>query len=110
MLLRVAHIPVWDLVYAEDNGVFLVGALAHPWAGLAPFGGYLELAPRILGQIVSLLPLRDAAWGYAVSGALIAAVCALCTYPASDGDLRSPWSGAMQAAALSLLQLDPLEM
>ena len=41
MLFRVAHIPAWDLVYAEDNGVFLVGALAHPWHLLAPFGGYL---------------------------------------------------------------------
>ena len=65
MLFRVAHIPAWDLVYAEDNGVFLVGALAHPWHLLTPFGGYLELVPRILGQIVSLLPLWDAARIYA---------------------------------------------
>ena len=70
MLPRVAHIPAWGLVYAEDNGVFLVQALAHPWDLLAPFGGYLELVPRILGQIVSLLPLWDAPRVYAVSGAL----------------------------------------
>src|SRR5260370_17168326 len=110
MLLRVAHIPVWDLVYAEDNGVFLVGALAHPWHLLTPFGGYLELVPRILGQIVSLLPLRYAAWVYAVSGALIAAVCALFTYHASEGYIRSPWLRAMLGAALILLPLAPIEM
>jgi hypothetical protein len=110
MLLRVAHIPAWDVVYAEDNGVFLVGALAHPWDLLAPFGGYLELVPRILGQVASLLPLWDAAWVYAVSGALIAAVCALFTYHASEGYIRSPWLRAMLGAALILLPLAPMEM
>ena len=110
MLFRVAHIPAWDLVYAEDNGVFLVGALAHPWHLLTPFGGYLELVPRILGQIVSLLPLLDAPRIYAASGALIAAVCALFTYHASEGYIRSPWLRAMLGAALILLPLAPIEM
>jgi hypothetical protein len=110
MLLRVAHIPAWKLVYAEDNGVFLVGALAHPWDLLAPFAGYLELVPRILGQIVSLLPIWDAARVYAISGALIAAVCALFTYHASEGYIRSRWLRAMLGAALILLPLAPIEM
>jgi hypothetical protein len=110
MLLRSAPLPAWDVVYAEDNGVFLVGALAHPWDVLAPFGGYLELVPRILGQIVSLLPLWDAARVYALSGALIAAVCALFTYHASEGYIRSPWLRGMLGAALILLPLAPIEM
>ena len=110
MLLRVARIPAWNLVYAEDKGVFLVGALAHPWDLLAPFGGYLELVPRILGQIVSLLPVWDAARVYALSGALIAAVCALFTYHASEGYIRSRWLRAMLGAALILLPLAPIEM
>jgi hypothetical protein len=110
MLPRVGGIPAWKLVYAEDNGVFLVGALAHPWDLLAPFGGYVELVPRILGQIVSLLPVWDAARVYAVSGALIAAVCALFTYHASEGYIRSPWLRAMLGAALILLPLAPIEM
>jgi hypothetical protein len=110
MLPRVAHVPAWGLVYAEDNGVFLVQALAHPWDLLAPFGGYLELVPRILGQIVSLLPVWDAARVYAVSGALIAAICALFTYHASEGYIRSPWLRAMLGAALILLPLAPIEM
>jgi hypothetical protein len=110
MLLRSAPLPAWDVVYAEDNGVFLVGALAHPWDLLAPFGGYLELVPRILGQIVSLLPLWDAARVYALFGALIAAVCALFTYHASEGYIRSPWLRGMLGAALILLPLAPIEM
>ena len=59
MLLRVAHIPVWDLVYAEDNGVFLVGHSRTRGTCLPPFGGYLELMPRILGPIVSLCPMSS---------------------------------------------------
>jgi hypothetical protein len=110
MLLRIAPLPAWDVVYAEDNGVFLVGALAHPWDLLAQFGGYLELVPRILGQIVSLLPLWDAARVYALSGALIAAVCALFTYHASEGYIRSPWLRGVLGAALILLPLAPIEM
>lgn len=110
MLPRVARIPAWDVVYAEDNGVFLVQALAHPWHLLAPYGGYLELVPRILGQMVSMLPLRYAAVIYAVSGALIAGVCALFTYYASEGYIRSPWLRAMLGAALILLPLAPLEI
>jgi len=110
ILLRVAPLPSWDVVYAEDNGVFLVGALAHPWDLLAQFGGYLELVPRVLGQIVSLLPLWDAARVYAVSGALVAAVCALFTYHASEGYIRSPWLRGMLGAALILLPLAPIEM
>ena len=111
MLPRVAHIPAWDLVYAEDNGVFLTQALAHPWHLLTPFGGYLELVPRILGQVVSLLPLREAPRIYAVSGAVIAAVCALFTYHACAGYVRSPWLRAMLlGSALILLPLAPIEM
>ena len=110
MLFRVAHIPAWDLVYAEDNGVFLVGALQHPWDLLAPYGGYLQLVPRVLGQIVSLLSLWDAARIYALAGALIAAACALFTYHACAGYIRSPWLRATLAAALILLPMAPIEM
>jgi len=110
MLPRVAFIPAWKEVYAEDNGVFLVGALEHPWDLLAPYGGYLQLVPRMLGQIVSLLSLWDAARIYAVAGALIAAVCALFTYHASEGYIRSPWLRAMLGAALILLPMAPIEM
>ena len=62
------------------------------------------------GRSPRCLPLRDAAWVYAVSGALIAAVCALSTYHASEGYVWSPWLRAMLGAALILLPLAPIEM
>jgi hypothetical protein len=110
MLPRVAFIPAWKEVYAEDNGVFLIGALQHPWDLLAPYGGYLQLVPRILGQLVSLVSLWDAARIYALAGALIAAVCALFIYHASEGYIRSPWLRATLGAALILLPMAPIEM
>ena len=110
LLPRVAVVPSWDLVYAEDNGVFLVQALAHPWHLLTPFGGYLELVPRLIGQFVSYLPLIDAAKAFAVGGALIAGICALFTFHASEGYIRSPWLRGLLGAALILLPLAPVEM
>jgi hypothetical protein len=110
LLPRVAVIPSWDLVYAEDNGVFLVQALAHPWHLLGPFGGYLELVPRLIGQFVSYLPLIYAAKAFAVAGALIAGACALFTFHASEGYIRSPWLRGLLGSALILLPLAPVEI
>src|SRR6185437_11412793 len=72
LLLRVAGVPAWDSTYGEDNGVFLVDGLVRPWHLFVPYGGYLELGPRVIGQFVaSFVPNVDASVAYAVSGALI---------------------------------------
>ncbi len=110
LLLRIARVPAWDSVYAEDQGVFLVDALAHPWHLLVPYGGYEELVPRLIGQLVSYLPLPDVAVAYALTGAGIAALCALFIYHAMDGWIRSPWLRALVGAALILLPLAPIEI
>jgi hypothetical protein len=111
LLLRVSGTPAWDSVYAEDNGVFLVGALQHPWHLLVPYAGYEELGSRLIGQLVaSFLPLAYASDGFAVAGALIGSACALFVYHACGGYIRSRWLRAMMAAALVLLPLAPLDI
>ena len=110
LLSRVAHIPAWDCVYAEDYGVFLVQALQHPWHLLVPYNGYLQLVPRLIGQLASMLPLTAAAVVFAVTGALIAVGCALFTYHASAGFIRSRVLRAVLGAALVLLPVAPLEL
>ena len=110
LLLRLAGVPAWDSVYAEDQGVYLVDALAHPWHLIVPYGGYEELVPRLIGQLVSYLPLVDVAVPYALAGAGIAALCALFIYHALDGWIRSPWLRALVGAALILLPLAPIEI
>lgn len=110
LLLRVAQVPAWNCVYAEDYGVFLIDALRHPWRLFAAYNGYMELVPRLLGQVAAMLPLTGVAVFYALSGAAIAAACALFSYHASAGFIRSRWLRALLAAALVLLPIAPLEV
>ncbi len=110
LLPRIAGIPSWDSAYAEDQGVFLFDALAHPWQLFVPYGGYEQLMPRLIGQLVSYLPLVDDAVAYALAGAGIAALCALFTYHAMAGWIRSAWLRALVGAALILLPLAPIEI
>jgi hypothetical protein len=110
LLLRIVGVPAWDSVYAEDQGVYLFDALAHPWHLVVPFGGYEEFVPRLVGQLVSYLPLVDVAVPFALAGAGIAALCALFIYHAMDGWIRSPWLRALVGAALILLPLAPIEI
>jgi hypothetical protein len=110
LLARVRGVPAWQCAYAEDYGIFLVQALQHPWHLLVPYHGYLQLVPRLIGQLVSLLPLPDAAAGFAAAGAVIAAGCALFTYHASAGFIRTPALRAVLGAALLLLPVAPLEV
>ncbi len=110
LLLRIPRIPAWDSLYAEDQGVFLFDALARPWHLLVPYGGYEELMPRLIGQLISYLPLADVAVPFALAGAGIAALCALFIYHAMDGWIRSPWLRALVGAALILLPLAPIEI
>ena len=109
LLLRIPRIPAWDSLYAEDQGVYLFDALAHPWHLLVPYGGYEELVPRLVGQLISYLPLVDVAVPFALAAAGIAALCALFIYHALDGWIQSRWLRALVGAALILLPLAPIE-
>lgn len=110
MLLRVAGIPAWEGIYGEDIRFFLPEALNHPWHLLTPFGGYVELLPRMLAQAAALLPLQDAAALFAISAAVIASLCALFVFHASAGYIRAPWLRVMLALAIVLLPVAPLEI
>ncbi len=110
LLARVRGVPAWECLYAEDYGIFLVQALQRPWHLLIPYHGYLQLVPRLIGQFVALLPLRAAAAGFAAAGAVIAVGCALFTYHASAGFIRSRALRTVLAAALILLPVAPLEV
>jgi len=110
LLARVRGVPAWDCVYAEDYGIFLVQALQRPWHLFIPYHGYLQLVPRLIGQFVALLPLRAAAAGFAAAGAVIAVGCALFTYHASAGFIRSRALRAVLGAALIFLPVAPLEV
>jgi hypothetical protein len=110
MLGRIGGKPVWDSVYAEDYTIFLPGALAHPWHLLQGYTGYLQLVPRLIAQLVALLPIRDAGAGFAVISALVTAACGLFTYHASAGHLGSRWLRALLGLSVVLLPVAQLEI
>jgi hypothetical protein len=110
LLLRVAGRSPLTTIWAEDRTVFLVGALAGPRYLFAPYAGYLQLLPRLIGQFVSFLPLPDAAAAFAITGAVIAAAVALFVFHASAGHIRSVWLRGLLAAAVLLLPVAPLEI
>ena len=66
--------------------------------------------PRLIGQLISYLPLVDVAVPYALAGAVIAALCALLIFHALEGWVRSPWLRALAGAALILLPLAPTDI
>ena len=110
LLLRVPGIPPWDTVYAEDYFLFLPGALQHPWHLFVAFDGYVQLVPRLIAQLVTYLPLADAARGLAVVGALVAALCALFIFHASAGHIRSVTLRVLLASGVILLSSAPMEI
>jgi len=110
MLARFAGSPPWHIVYAEDLGIYLPQALGHPWQLLQSYAGYLQLVPRLIAQIVSMLPIRDAAAGFAVAGALVASGCGLFAYHACAGQVSSRWLRAGVGLSVVLLPVAQLEI
>jgi hypothetical protein len=110
MLARIGGRPAWKSVWAEDPGIYLPQALAHPWHLLQSYGGYLQLVPRLIGRIAALVPIRDASAVFAVGGALVAAGCGLFVYHASAGQVSSRWLRALLGLSVLLLPVAQLEI
>jgi len=110
-LARYVGTPPWRTIYAEDLPVYLVEALAHPWRSLfSPYAGYLQLVPRIIGQFVSLLPLHDAAAGFAIIGALVTSACALFIFRVSASHVQHPLMRGLLALSVVLLPVALLQI
>jgi hypothetical protein len=110
MLARIGGRPAWHSVWAEDPGIYLPWALAHPWHVLQSYGGYLQLLPRLIGQAAALVPIRDASVVFAAGGALVAAACGLFAYHASAGQVSSRWLRALIGLSVVLLPVAQLEI
>jgi hypothetical protein len=110
MLARVGGRPVWDTVYGEDWGIYLPQAIAHPWQLLQSYAGYLQLVPRLIGQIAALLPIRHASVAFAAGGAVVASGCGLFAYHASAGQAGSRWLRVLLGLSVVLLPVAQLEV
>ena len=110
LLLRIAGPSPLTTIWAEDRTVFLVQALATAGHLFASYAGYLQLLPRLIAQLVSFLPLPEAAAAFALAGAVIASAVALFVFHASAGHIHSVWLRGLLAAAVLLLPVAPLEI
>ena len=109
MLLRVPGRPAWRTIFGDDYFWFLTGAIQHPWHWSA-YGGYVQVLPRFIAQVVSYLPLTDASLAFALAGVVVAACGALVIFHASAGHIESVKLRALLAAALVLLPIAPMEL
>jgi hypothetical protein len=110
MLARLGGRPAWESVYAEDPGIYLPAALAHPWHLLQSYAGYLQLVPRVIGQIAALVPVRHASVAFAVGGALVASAVGVFVYSASEGIVSSRWLRVLLGMSVVLLPVAQLEI
>jgi hypothetical protein len=110
MLARISGRPAWQSVFGEDPGIYLPWALAHPWHLLQSYAGYLQLVPRLIGQVAALVPVRDASVVFAAGGALVASGCGLFTYHASAGHIGSRWLRVLVGLSVVLLPVAQLEI
>ena len=110
LLLRIPGLPSWDAVYAEDRWEFLALAYQHPWHLYVAYAGYEQLLERVVAQFVTYLPVADAAKAFAITGAFIAAGCALFIFHASAGHIRSTPLRVLLAVAVVLLSSAPMEI
>jgi hypothetical protein len=103
-LQRQAGVPATDTIWAEDGSVYLADAVNHGPLGevFASYVGYVQVLPRLLGAIASLLPLEHAPLVFAVGSSLIVALLALYVFHAARVAIPSVWARAT-LAVLSVL-------
>lgn len=109
MLLRVPGRPAWRTIFGDDYFWFLAQAIQHPWHW-GQYGGYVQVLPRFIAQVVSYLPLTDASLAFALAGVVVAACGALFIFHASAGHIESVKLRALLAVALVLLPIAPMEL
>lgn len=106
-LARQSGVPSYETIWAEDGAVFLTEALRGPLVDtiFRPHGSYLQVVPRLVGAIVSPVPLAQAALAVSLASALVVAALSVFTFWASGsaGFLRTTGARAALAAIVVLL-------
>ncbi len=90
-LARIGWTGSLDTLWAEDGAIYLQGALTDGFFGAitSEYNGYLVLVPRLIGEVGSAFPLRDAAAAMAVVSAFVVALCGLAVWHATAGVIAS---------------------
>ncbi|SER75017.1 hypothetical protein SAMN05216188_1156 [Lentzea xinjiangensis] len=94
-----------DHLWSEDGAKFAVGAMRFPALEnlVEPYGGYLQTLPRLVAEVIALLPIEWTAAAFAVTAAVLRALIALIVFAGSKAYLRStPMRFALAALVIVL--------
>lgn len=111
LLLRQAGQPSWNTLWGEDGWLLLPDAINHPFSAiLQPYAGYIQVFPRLIADLIASLPFRDAAAGFAIAGAVVAAAIGAFAYKACSGHVRNRALRLMLGASVVLLPTGIVEV
>lgn len=89
--------------WGEDGEIFYQGALTHPLqAYFESYRGYLSTAPRVVGTVVALFPVSQAALANTVTDAVVMGLLAALIYRACAEHIRNPWVRAVPAVVTAV--------
>jgi hypothetical protein len=106
-LARLGWSSSLNTIWAEDGHIFLQEAIVNgPLHALtATYGTYLVLAPRLIGELASLVPLKQAPAAIAILSAAAVALSGFVVWLASAAHIRSPY---LRAALVAITILTPV--
>jgi hypothetical protein len=102
-LARIGWTGSLDALWAEDGAILLPAALTESFGHAvgSEYSGYLVLVPRLIGEVASALPLRDAPATFSILSAALVALSGLVVWHASSGHIASPYlRGALALATV----------
>jgi hypothetical protein len=101
-----------NTIYAEDGTIFLAQAEQKSTldALTTAYAGYLHTAPRVIAELVTLLPASRAAAGIAVAAALVTALMAWLVYVASGSVFTGMLPRVLVAAVVVLVPVAQEEL
>jgi hypothetical protein len=92
-----------ETIWAEDGPIYLQAALTQGFwhAVFSPYAGYLVMVPRLIAELATLVPLKDAPAAISILSALIAALSGFAIWHAAEGQIHNPYlRGGLALAAV----------
>ncbi|MBV9253590.1 MAG: hypothetical protein JO054_05125 [Actinobacteria bacterium] len=110
-LIRLTGAQVLNTVWAEDGAVFLRDAYNRPFshALFHTYAGYLHVVPRLLAELASDVPAKDASIVMSGGSALLVAMLSVVVFRASRDVISSTLVRVALAASMVVLPATALE-
>lgn len=92
-LVRLGWTGSLDALWAEDGPVFLQSALTQGFFHTVgtEYSGYLVVVPRLIAELATVVPLKDAAAAVSILSAFVVALSGLVVWYAAGGHVRNPY-------------------